>query len=97
MIIKEWNQTRFYSIQNEFALTKNKTAPAGIKEQKGGVNKEHLVDISGSNQKYSHIISTTDRIINANINKSKYLFTTDIGSVRVDDDDVDPVVVLAAL
>ncbi len=49
MIIKEWNQTRFYSIQNEFALTKNKTAPAGIKEQKGGVNKEHLVDISGSN------------------------------------------------
>lgn len=39
---------------------------------------------------------TTDGITSANINNSKYLFVIDDGSVCVDADDVDSVVVLAA-
>ena len=39
----------------------------------------------------------TEGITSANINNSKYLFIIDDGSVGVDDDDVDPVVVLAVV
>ena len=38
----------------------------------------------------------TDGITSANINNSKYLFIIDDGSIGVDDDEVDSVVVLAA-
>ena len=38
----------------------------------------------------------TDGITSANINNSKYLLIIDVGSVGVDDDDIDSDVVLAA-
>jgi hypothetical protein len=78
-------------------LTKNNTAPAGIKRAKRSSK-------YGASPGYKwlptrsipYIFMITDGITSANINNSKYLFIIDDGSIGVDDDVVDSVVVLAA-
>ena len=79
-------------------LTKNNTAPIGIKRAKRS-SKQGVS--SGPKwlptRSIPYIFMITDGITSANINNSKYLFIIDVGSVGgSDDDDLDSVVVLAA-